>query len=43
MARFIVFDVETLNQYNNRMSSIGITVMEDGVITDEFYSLVNPL
>ncbi len=42
MARFIVFDVETPNHYNNRMSAIGITVIEDGVITDEYYSLVNP-
>ena len=27
MARFIVFDVETSNHYNNRMSAIGITVI----------------
>lgn len=42
MARFIVFDVETPNRFNNRMSAIGITVIEDGIITDSFYSLVNP-
>ena len=42
MARFIVFDVETPNHYNNRMSAIGITVIENGVITEECYSLVNP-
>jgi len=42
MSRFVVFDVETPNRYNNRMSSIGITVIENGIITDEFYSLVNP-
>ena len=40
--RYIAFDVETPNRYNNRMSAIGITVIEGGVITDEFYSLVNP-
>ena len=40
--RFIAFDVETPNRYNNRMSAIGITVIEDGAIADEFYSLVNP-
>lgn len=40
--RFIVFDVETPNCRNNRMSAIGISVVEDGVITEEFYSLVNP-
>ena len=42
MNRFIVFDVETPNRYNNRMSAIGITVVENGAVTDEFYSLVNP-
>lgn len=42
MNRFIVFDVETPNHLNDRMSAIGITIVEDGVITDEFYSLVNP-
>ncbi len=40
--RYIAFDVETPNRYNNRMSAIGITVIDGGVITDEFYSLVNP-
>ena len=42
MSRFIAFDVETPNSYNNRMSAIGITVIEDGAIVDEYYSLVNP-
>ena len=42
MSRFTVFDVETPNGANDRMSAIGITVIEDGVIADEFYSLVNP-
>ena len=40
--RYIAFDVETPNRYNNRMSAIGIDVIEDGVIVDEYYSLVNP-
>ena len=40
--RYIVFDVETPNHYNNRMSAIGISVVEDGRIVDEFYSLVDP-
>ena len=40
--RYIAFDVETPNRYNSRMSAIGISVVEDGQITDEFYSLVNP-
>ena len=40
--RYIAFDVETPNCANDRMSAIGITVIEDGVIVDDFYSLVNP-
>lgn len=40
--RYIVFDVETPNSQNNRMSAVGITVVENGKITDEFCSLVNP-
>ncbi len=41
-SRFVVFDVETPNRRNNRMSAIGITVIEDGKIADEFFTLVNP-
>ena len=40
--RYIVFDVETPNRYCNRMSAIGISVIEDGAITEEFFSYVNP-
>ena len=40
--RYIVFDVETPNRFNNRMSAIGITAVENGVITDSFFSYVNP-
>ena len=42
MDRFIAFDVETPNRYNNRMSAIGIAVVEDGRIVEEFFSLVDP-
>lgn len=42
MSRFIVFDVETPNHLNHRMSAIGITVIENGEITENFYSLVEP-
>ena len=42
MSRFIAFDVETPNRLSNRMSAIGITVIEDGAIAERFYSLVNP-
>ena len=40
--RYIVFDVETPNHFNNRISAIGITIIEDGRITDSFFSYVNP-
>lgn len=42
MYPYIVFDVETPNRYNNRMSAIGITRITDGEITDSFFSYVNP-
>ncbi len=42
MSRFVVFDVETPNRMNDRMSAIGITVIEDGAISGEFQSLVDP-
>ena len=40
--RFSVFDVETPNALNDRMSAIGITLVEDGRITGRFSSLINP-
>ena len=39
---YTVFDVETPNRANDRMSAIGITVIGGGKIVDEFYSLVDP-
>lgn len=42
MSRYVVFDVETPNYANDRMSAIGVAVLEDGVVTDTFYSLINP-
>lgn len=40
--KYAVFDVETPNAKNDRMSSIGALVVEGGKITEEFYTLVNP-
>ena len=40
--RHIAFDVETPNSGNDRMSAIGITVVEDGQIVEELATLVNP-
>ncbi|MBQ9872333.1 MAG: hypothetical protein IJM27_10455 [Eubacterium sp.] len=42
MYRYIAFDVETPRAANDRMSAIGISVIEDGTITKEWFSLVNP-
>ncbi len=42
MYNYVVFDVETPNRENNRISAIGITVIKNGKISEEFYSLVNP-
>lgn len=40
--RHIVFDVETPNSANDRISAIGITIVEDGQIVKTLYTLVNP-
>ncbi len=42
MSRYVVFDVETPNQYNNRMSAIGICLIEGMQIVKQHFSLVNP-
>lgn len=42
MSRYVAFDVETPNYANDRMSAIGVAVLEDGKLTDTFYSLINP-
>ncbi len=40
--RFIVFDVETPNSRNDRMSAIGVSVIHKGEIVEEFSTLVDP-
>lgn len=40
--RFVVFDVETPNSKNDRISSIAIALVENGRICEKFYSLVDP-
>ena len=42
MERYIVFDVETPNSANERMSAIGITLVDGREISGGFYSLVDP-
>jgi DNA polymerase-3 subunit epsilon len=40
--RYVAFDVETPNYANDRISAIGITVVENGSVSQEFAALVNP-
>ena len=40
--RIVAFDVETPNCANDRISAIGITLVEGGRIAGEWYSLVDP-
>lgn len=40
--RYIAFDVETPNRRSDRMSAIGIAVVEGGAIVEEFSTLVDP-
>lgn len=40
--RFVVFDVETPNRANDRMSAIGVAVVEEGKIVQSFHTLIDP-
>ena len=40
--RYIAFDVETPNYANDRMSAIGVAVVENGEIVETYDTLVNP-
>ena len=40
--RYIAFDVETPNRRSDRMSAIGVAVVEGGSIVEDFYALVDP-
>ncbi len=42
MEKFVCIDVEMPNGESNRISAIGLSVFENGVLTKQFYSLVNP-
>lgn len=42
MSRFVAFDIEMPGQRDMRISAIGITVVDDGKITDKRFYLVNP-
>ena len=40
--RYVAFDVETPNAQNRRISAIGVSVIENGQIVQELYTLVDP-
>ena len=40
--RYIAFDVETPNSANDRISAIGVTVVERGAVVEQHDYLVNP-
>ena len=40
--RYLAFDVETPNARNDRMSAIGLTVIEDGQVKRTHATLINP-
>ena len=42
MEKFVCIDVEMPNGESNRISAIGLSVFENGVLNRQFYSLVNP-
>ncbi|GLO65505.1 MULTISPECIES: 3'-5' exonuclease [Oceanobacillus] len=43
MVKFAAIDFETANEKRNSACSIGVVIMNDTEIIDEFYSLINPL
>lgn len=42
MNSFVAIDVETANHHPTSICSVGAVKVEDGVITDKFYTLVHP-
>ena len=40
--RFVALDVETPNGHNDRISALGLSVIEDGQIVHNDFTLVNP-
>lgn len=42
MENFVAIDVETANQYPTSICAIGAVKVENGCITDRYYSLVQP-
>lgn len=42
MDNFVAIDVETANQHPTSVCSIGAVKVENGIITDRFYTLIHP-
>lgn len=42
MESFVAIDFETANQHRSSVCSVGIVVVEQGIITDSFYHLIKP-
>lgn len=42
MKNFVAIDFETANFQRSSVCSVGIVVVEDGVITDSYYDLIRP-
>lgn len=42
MDNFAAIDFETANQNKSSVCSVGVVVVKDGVITEKYYSLINP-
>ena len=42
MKDFAAIDFETANEYRSSVCSVGIVIVRNGVMTDNFYSLIKP-
>ncbi|HWR39037.1 MAG TPA: 3'-5' exonuclease [Patescibacteria group bacterium] len=40
--KFVALDFETANQKRDSVCAVGMAMVENGIIVDEYYSLVNP-
>jgi DNA polymerase-3 subunit epsilon len=43
MKDFAAIDFETANQHPTSVCSVGLVIVEDGVVTDRYYSLIRPV
>lgn len=42
MQTFAAIDFETANQHRSSVCSVGVVIVRDGIVADEFYSLIHP-